>query len=157
MSKNAFDLPHDHDSGGLRPLALKLLLPDDESSDGHLPERVTLIFVSEQRLNPDSVAGTLRQAYVNHRHVRATTPASVPTLSERMQRWSWRMAVHGARAAEARALHTAQTEIWLNDVEGMHCPVLCQVFSPESGRVDEMLNAASSLNWAATDWLGEAA
>ncbi|WP_321817008.1 MULTISPECIES: hypothetical protein [unclassified Paraburkholderia] len=151
MYKDAFELPHDHHSDGLRSLALKLLLPVPGSSEDGLQERVTLILVSEHRLDSERVAATLRAAYVKHGHVRTKAPANAPILSERMQRWSWRMAVDGVRSAQARALHTAQTEVWLNDDEGTNRPVLCQIFARDARKIPELLNAANALTSIATD------
>jgi hypothetical protein len=72
---------------------------------------------------------------------------NTPVLDEFMQRSSWRLAIHGAQTAKRRSLHTTQTEIWLRDEAGNAYPVLCQAFSPDPARIDEILNAASAFRW----------
>ncbi|VVE16573.1 MULTISPECIES: hypothetical protein [Pandoraea] len=152
MITDAFQLPRLEQSPRLWALALNLTLaPCVGELEEEESNRVVLVMMSEKRLDPTRVKDLLTQALSDYRGERLPVHPETPMLGEFMQRSSWRLAVHGARTAKLRSLHTTQTEIWLRDDADDAYPVLCQAFSPDPDRIDEMLDAASAFRWAPTE------
>ncbi|PNE59621.1 hypothetical protein A8H39_00285 [Paraburkholderia fungorum] len=147
MITDAFQLPHLEQSPRLWALALNLTLAPCVGGLEEAADRVVLVMMSAKRLDPTRVKDLLAQALADHRGERLPAHPKTPMLDEFMQRSSWRLAIHGAQTAKLRSLHTTQTEIWLRDDSGDVYPVLCQAFSPDLTRIDELLNAASAFRW----------
>ena len=148
MITDAFQPPHLEQSPRLWGLALNVsVAPCVGEQEEEARDSVALVMMSANRLDPAYVKDLLTQALADYRGERLPVHPNAPVLDEFMQRSSWRLAIHGAQTASQRSLHTSQTEIWLRDEAGDAYPVLCQAFSPDSARIDEVLNAASAFRW----------